>query len=148
MLTSAINLLHLKDTTVMEEHFVSKATLVGEHPNRPGGSGVAVMVAHEKLANVPGKSLTVEVVDVPPGAKVPTHRHGGPTLDYVMAGVLRMQMEGGASHDYKPGEVLFEPEGAVHLFAENPSTTESAKVMLICVADEGAELINYYSHER
>jgi hypothetical protein len=48
------------------------------------------MAAHEKLANIPGKSLTVEVVDVPPGGRV--HRHGGPTIDYVMAGVLRMQI--------------------------------------------------------
>jgi hypothetical protein len=35
--------------------------------------------------------------------------------------------------------VLFEPEGAVHLFAENLSSTEPAKIMLISVADEDAK---------
>jgi quercetin dioxygenase-like cupin family protein len=128
----------------MEEHFVSKAVPVGGHPDRPQGSGAAIMAAHEQLANIPGKSLTVEVVDIPPNGRVPRHRHGGPTIDYVMAGVLRMQMQGGPAHDYKPGEVLFEPQGAVHLFAENLSSTEPAKIMLICVADESAKLIDYY----
>jgi quercetin dioxygenase-like cupin family protein len=123
----------------MGERFVSKTVPVGRHPDRPKGSATP-----EKPANIPGKSLTVEVVDVPPSGRVPRHRHGGPTIDYVMAGVLRMQMQGGSAHDYKPGEVLFEPEGAVHLFAENLSSTEPAKIMLIAVADEDAKLIDYY----
>jgi quercetin dioxygenase-like cupin family protein len=128
----------------MGEHFVSKTVPVGGRPDRPKGRGAAIMATHEKPANIPSKSLTVEVVDVPPGGRVSRHRHGGPTIDYVMAGVLRMQMQGGSAHDYKPGEVLFEPEGAVHLFAENLSSTEPAKIMLIAVADEDAKLIDYY----
>jgi quercetin dioxygenase-like cupin family protein len=133
-----------KEPTIMEDHFVSKTVPVGGHLDRPKGAGTAVMAAHEKLANIPGKSLTIQVVDIPPGGRVPRHRHGGPTVDYMMAGVLRMQMQDGAVHDYKPGEVLFESEGAVHLFAENPSATEPATVMLICVADEDAKLIDYH----
>jgi quercetin dioxygenase-like cupin family protein len=128
----------------MAEHVVSKVTSVGEHPNRPPGSGVAVTAARESLTNIPGKTIVVEVVDVAPGGRVPRHRHGGPTIDYVMAGVLRMQMQGGSAQDYNPGEVLFEPEGAVHLYAENCSPTEPAKIMLICVADDGANLIDYF----
>jgi quercetin dioxygenase-like cupin family protein len=58
----------------MEQHLVSKTVPVGGHPDRPKGSGAAIMVANEKLANIPGKSLTVEVVDIPPGGRVPRHR--------------------------------------------------------------------------
>jgi quercetin dioxygenase-like cupin family protein len=127
-------------------------------PARPPGSGVATIVCQEKLippekpANVPGTAqgislaeparltLTVRVVDVPPGGRVPEHHHGGPTIDYVLSGAVRMQLLGGPALVYQPGQTMFEPSGSVHLYAENLSLTEPAKIMLITVHDEGAQL--------
>jgi quercetin dioxygenase-like cupin family protein len=137
-----------KELTVMEkDHIDSQVPMVvGGHPDRPLGAGTSTIAAHEKLPNLPGMSITLQVVDVPPGGRVPEHHHGGPTTDYMISGVLRMQMQGDAPRDYHPGEVLFEPEGATHLYAENLSSTEPAKVMLIHVANDGAKLIN--THRR
>ena len=127
-------------------------------PARPPGSGVATIVCQEKLipqgkpADVAGTTndvtlavparltLTVRVVDVPPGGRVPEHHHGGPTIDYVLSGGVRMQLLGGPALVYQAGQTMLEPSGSVHLYAENLSLTEPAKIMLITVHDEGAQL--------
>jgi mannose-6-phosphate isomerase-like protein (cupin superfamily) len=77
-------------------------------------------------------------------ATVPEHHHRGPTIDYVLSGALRMQLLDGPVLVYQTGQTLFEPPGSVHLYAENPSVTEAAKVMLIHVADDGAQLIVFH----
>jgi quercetin dioxygenase-like cupin family protein len=127
-------------------------------PARPPGSGVATIVCQEKLipqgepADVAGTTndvtlteparltLTVRVVDVPPGGRVPEHHHGGPTIDYVLSGAVRMQLLGSPALVYETGQTMFEPSGSVHLYADNVSLTEPAKIMLITVHDEGAQL--------
>ena len=127
-------------------------------PTRPPGSGVDTLVCQEKLipqgkpADVTGTTndvtlaeparltLTVRVVDVPPGGRVPEHHHGGPTIDYVLSGAVRMQLLGGPALVYQTGQTMFEPSGSVHLYAENLSLTEPAEIMLITVHDEGAQL--------
>jgi len=55
-------------------------------------------------------------------------------------GVVVSQYPGGPLIEYKPGESFFEPPGAVHVFAENPSATEPTRFMAIHVADDGAQL--------
>jgi hypothetical protein len=44
-----------------------------------------------KLANVPGHTLTVEVVDFPPGYKSDVHHHAGSVFAYVLTGRIRSQ---------------------------------------------------------
>jgi quercetin dioxygenase-like cupin family protein len=129
---------------------------------RPTGSGVATIVSQEKLipaerlADVQGKTkdisrvkaerltLTVQVVDVPAGGRVPEHHHGGPTIDYLLSGAIRMQLLGGPALVYHTGHTMFEPPGSVHLYAENFSLTEPAKVMLIHLHDDGAQLVVFH----
>jgi quercetin dioxygenase-like cupin family protein len=125
---------------------------------RPAGSGVAIIVCQEKLIppgeapDLPGTTkdiplseparlaLTVRVNDVPPGGRVPEHHHGGPTIDYVLSGAVRMQLLGGPALVYQAGQTMFEPSGSVHLYADNLSLTEPARIMLITVHGEGAQL--------
>ena len=127
-------------------------------PARLPGSGVASIVCQEKLipqgkpADVTGTTdyislaeparltLTVRVVEVPPGGRVPEHHHGGPTIDYALSGAGRMQLLGGPALVYQAGQTMFEPSGSVHLYADNLSLTEPAKVMLITVHDDGVPL--------
>jgi quercetin dioxygenase-like cupin family protein len=45
---------------------------------------------------------------------------------------------------YRAGASFFEPPGAVHLLAENMSATESARILAVFVADEGATLTTYH----
>ena len=110
---------------------------------RPVGI-TARRVSEEKLAHVPGKTVTVEIVEFPPLAAAPEHHHGGSVTVYVLAGTVRSQIAGGPLLDYHVGETFFEPPGAVHVVAMNPSPTEPAKFMAIHVADDGAQLTTHH----
>src|ERR1044072_8771071 len=45
-------------------------------------------VRTEKLANVPGKSVTAIVVSYPPGGKSGPHHHAGSVFAYVLSGAI------------------------------------------------------------
>ncbi|MDR3465207.1 MAG: cupin domain-containing protein [Xanthobacteraceae bacterium] len=90
----------------------------------------------EPLADIPGKAVSTVVVTYPPNGYTPAHRHPGTVTAFVLMGTIRSQLSGGEPVLYKPGETWFEPPGTVHVFAENPSATESAELLAVFVADE------------
>ncbi len=90
----------------------------------------------QKLSDMPGKSLTLVLVDYPPNAYTPRHRHPGTVSAFVVKGVLRSQLSGGSVGTYKAGETWFEPPGAIHLFAENTSKTEPAEILATFITDD------------
>ncbi|MBZ9988044.1 cupin domain-containing protein [Mesorhizobium sp. BH1-1-5] len=90
----------------------------------------------EKLPNVPGHSITTALVEFPPNAYTPRHRHPGPVTAFVIKGALRSQMEGGPAVTYTMGQTWFEAPGAIHAFAENASATEPAELLAIFVAED------------
>ena len=111
----------------------------------------ATLVAHNdervrklftgKLANVPGHTLTAEVVDYPPGGKSIVHHHAGSVFAYVLTGRIRSQNSAtGAARIYKAGESFFEPPGSDHLVSENASASEPASLLAIHVAADEAVL--------
>ena len=104
----------------------------------------ATRISEEKLAHVPGKTITVEIVEFPPGAVAPEHHHAGSVTAYILSGTLRSQLAGGLPADYAAGQSFFEPPGAVHVLAQNPSLTEPARFMAIHIADDGAQLTVYH----
>ncbi len=94
-----------------------------------------------KLANVPGHTLTAEVVDYPPGGKSSVHHHAGSVFAYVLTGRIRSQNSAtGAARIYKAGESFFEPPGSDHLVSENASASEPASLLAIHVAADEAVL--------
>jgi quercetin dioxygenase-like cupin family protein len=96
---------------------------------------VLTPVSCQKLPDIPGKTMTTMLVDYPPNGFTPRHRHPGNVTAIVLKGMIRSQLLGGPAVDYKKGQSWFEPPGAIHLFAENPSKTESAQMLAIFVAD-------------
>jgi quercetin dioxygenase-like cupin family protein len=92
-------------------------------------------IACEKLPNVPGKSITTLLVEFPPNAFTPRHRHPGSVTAYVLKGTLRSQLNDGPIGTFGPGGTWFEPPGTIHSMVENPSPTEPAEIMAIFVAD-------------
>jgi quercetin dioxygenase-like cupin family protein len=114
------------------------------------GAG-ATLVAHNdervkklfagKLGNVPGHTLTAEVVNYPPGRKSSVHHHAGSVFGYVLTGRIRSQNSAtGAVRIYQAGETLFEPPGSDHLVSENASAGEPASLLAIHIAEDGAVL--------
>jgi quercetin dioxygenase-like cupin family protein len=92
-------------------------------------------IACEKLPNVPGKSITTLLVEFPPNAFTPRHRHPGSVTAYVLKGSLRSQLNDGPVGTFGVGGTWFEPPGTIHSMVENPSPTEPAEIMAIFVAD-------------
>jgi quercetin dioxygenase-like cupin family protein len=110
-------------------------TLVGQNDGR-----VRKLFAG-KLPNVPGHTLTAEVVDYPPCGKSSIHHHAGSVFAYVLTGRIRSQNSAtGAARIYKAGESFFEPPGSDHLVSENASASEPASLLAIHVAADEAVL--------
>jgi quercetin dioxygenase-like cupin family protein len=98
------------------------------------------VIASHALPNVPGKRVTVVRVTYGPGGFTPPHRHGRSVTAYITKGQVRSQLKGGPSETFEVGQSFFEPPGATHLVSANASNTEPAELIVIFVADEGAEL--------
>jgi len=97
-----------------------------------------------KLANVPGKSLTVVVVNYAPGGKSGKHHHAGSVFAYVLSGAIRSENSAtGPVKVYEAGESFFEPAGSEHLVSENASTTEPASLLAVFIADDRAQLTTF-----
>lgn len=91
----------------------------------------------EKLADMPGKSVTTMLVNFPPGAYTPAHRHPGSVTAFVVKGAVRSQLAGSPEQTYPAGSTWFEPTMALHMFAENPSASEPAELLVMFVTEEG-----------
>jgi quercetin dioxygenase-like cupin family protein len=102
-------------------------------PTRPAPE----LLSCEKLPDVPRKSLATLTVEFGPGAKSPPHHHPGSLTAYVLEGAVHSEVKGGASGTYRAGQTWFESAGVVHLVAENASTTEPAKLLVVMIAGDG-----------
>jgi len=101
-------------------------------------------VSCEKLPNVPGKSITTVIVDFPPNAFSPRHRHPGSVTAFMLNGAVRSQLDNGPAETFTVGQSWFEPPGTIHMFAENASATEPASLLAIFVADEDCGPLTIY----
>jgi quercetin dioxygenase-like cupin family protein len=116
--------------------------LFSSAPVNTDGSGVvrpatsSQVISCEPLPNVPGKSVTTLLVNFPPLAYSPAHRHPGAVTAVILEGTIRSQLAGTPPGDYRFGETFFEPPGTLHLFAENPDPVHPAKLVAMFVADE------------
>ena len=133
-------------TVAVADFFAAISLLAGSTSlaadDDPGGKVRPVFA--EKLPNVPGKSLTAVVVSYAPGAKSAEHHHAGSVFAYVLSGAIRSQNSAtGPARVYKAGESFFEPPGSEHLVSENASTTASASLLAVFVADDGARLTTF-----
>jgi quercetin dioxygenase-like cupin family protein len=89
-----------------------------------------------KLASVPGKSVTTAMVEYPPLAYTPAHRHPGEVTAVVVEGTIRSQVDSGPVGDFVAGQTWFEGPRALHNFAENPDPARPAKLLAFFVTDE------------
>lgn len=126
---------------------VVASTLLAGITSQADGEEIGVQVkpvSVEKLANVPGKSITAVVVNYAPGGKSGAHHHAGSVFAYVLSGAIRSENSAtGPVRVYKAGESFFEPPGSEHLVSENASATDPASLLAIFVADDGARLTTF-----
>jgi len=83
------------------------------------------------------RNVQAVVIELPPGAGAPTHRHDVAVLAYVIEGVVENQFDGGPVQAHKLGDSWWEAPGTVHNVARNASKTERARLLVVYIGEDG-----------
>ncbi|WP_237172002.1 cupin domain-containing protein [Pandoraea norimbergensis] len=98
----------------------------------------------EPLANAPGKSVTTAIVEFPPLAFSPPHRHPGAVTAVVIEGTIRSQLNAEVPVTYHANQTWFEPPGTLHTMSENPDPVHSARLLAFFVTNENCGPLTIY----
>jgi quercetin dioxygenase-like cupin family protein len=91
----------------------------------------------QPLPDLPGREVRISLLDRPPQAASPPHRHPGHhTFGYVVEGTYEFAVDGAAPRTLKAGDVFYEPPGALHSVSRNPSDSVRTKILVFMVADQ------------
>ena len=127
---------------------IGAGTLGARLADRPAdaaeGASVTPVFGYQ-LPNLPGQKMTGILVEYAPGGSSPPHHHTtkGSVVAYVLEGAIRSKVNDGPETVYQAGESWIEPPGAAHSVSANASTTESAALLAVFVAEDGAELTTF-----
>jgi quercetin dioxygenase-like cupin family protein len=95
----------------------------------------------EIIEKLDGKdaSATVRIVTIEPGQKDSAHRHAGPVFGYVLEGEYEHAMDDEPVKIYKAGETFYEPSGALHRVARNPSGKTRTRLLAVILHPRDAK---------
>jgi quercetin dioxygenase-like cupin family protein len=122
--------------------FLMPGTLMAQQPAASQAPQASVTSLTSKdLREFPGKEALMIIVDYPPGAVDPIHRHNAHAFIYVLEGSIIMQVKGGKEVTLTPGQTFYEGPNDVHVVGRNASTTKPAKFVVFFVKDKGAPVL-------
>ena len=90
----------------------------------------------QPLDDLPGRVVRMDVIEFPPGAESPKHRHPGHVFVHVLEGEIVSQLEQGPVETFTKGQSFYEPTNGLHAAARNPSDSESAKILVFMIMAE------------
>ena len=93
------------------------------------------------LPDLPGKEALILMVDYPPGAVDPVHRHDADAFVYVLEGSIVMGVRGGKTVTLHPGETFYEGPNDIHTVGRNASLTKPAKFVVVLLKNENAPVL-------
>ena len=107
-----------------------------------GDKGVTVRpVLQHDLPDVPGKQISLVIVEFEPGASSSPHRHPGTTAAYVLEGSVVSEVDPEKPVTYHAGQSWYELPMHTHRIARNPSKTRRAKILAVLISEKGQELV-------
>lgn len=95
----------------------------------------------EPLPEYPGKEVQMIVVDYPPGAADPVHRHDAHAFIYVLEGSIVMGVKGGKELTLKVGDTFHETPNDMHTVGRNASSTRPARFVVFLLKKKGAQIL-------
>ena len=101
---------------------------------------VTPLVAKD-LPEFKGKEGVMILVEYPPGASDPIHRHDAHAFVYMLEGSIVMQVRGAAEVTLSPGQTYYEGPNDVHIVGRNASNTRPAKFVVFLVKNQGAPIL-------
>jgi quercetin dioxygenase-like cupin family protein len=137
------------------EHAFNSTRVIAVMSKLPGIVGVALLFASahasetavvaplmkKALPDVPGKEMLMITVSYPPGYSGEVHRHDAHSIVYVLEGSVVMQVRGGKEVTLKAGQTFYEGPDDVHTVGRNASKTEPAKLVVVLLKKEGADVV-------
>lgn len=127
--------------------FIAATALLGQpahaasHHATPSATPADPMVTElmtKDLPDIPGKDALMLIVDYPPGAADPIHRHDAYGFVYVLEGSIVMQVKGGKEVTLTPGQTFYEGPDDIHTVGRNASQTKPAKFLVVLIKKQGA----------
>jgi quercetin dioxygenase-like cupin family protein len=109
-------------------------TLMAQEP-------IVTTLMSKDLTGIPGKEGLMLVVEYPPGAADPIHRHNAYGFIYVLEGSVVMQVQGGKETTLTAGQTFYEGPDDVHIVGRNASSTKPAKFLVLLVKNKGAPVL-------
>jgi quercetin dioxygenase-like cupin family protein len=111
--------------------------------NANGPVQVTQLSQREIIEKLDGKEAraTVSVVTIGPGQKDSAHRHTGPVFGYVLEGQYEHAIDNEPITTYKAGETFYEPSGAVHRVAQNPSAKTDTRLLAVILHPRDAKQV-------
>jgi quercetin dioxygenase-like cupin family protein len=101
---------------------------------------VTPLVAKD-LPEFQGKEGVMILVEYPPGASDPIHRHHAHAFVYVLEGSIVMQLRDAAEVTLSPGQTYYEGPNDVHIVGRNASNTQPAKFVVFLIKNQGAPIL-------
>ena len=115
---------------------VAATSIIRTSEAQPAAAPPAQLLT-QPLSDLPGREVRISLLDRPPQASSPPHRHPGHhTFGYVVEGTYEFAVDGGAPKTLKAGDVFYEPPGALHSTSRNPSSDARTKIVVFMVADQ------------
>ena len=89
----------------------------------------------------PGKELLMILVEYPPGASDPVHRHKAQAFLYVLEGSVIMGLNHEKPLTLTAGQTFYEGLNDIHTVGRNASKTRPAKFLVFLLKDKGAPVL-------
>lgn len=123
-------------------HLVSTALfstlLLGQPPDSPI---MITTLATAPLGDTTDPKMAILILNLAPGATIPSHSHKGVVFAYVLQGEIENQIEPAEPQMYHPGDFFQENANQVHRFMRNLSKTEPAKILILQNAGYSSPLL-------
>jgi quercetin dioxygenase-like cupin family protein len=107
-----------------------------------GDKGVTVRpIMQHDLPDMPGKQISMVIVEFAPGAGNSPHSHPGSTVAYVLEGSVVSQVDPDKPVTYHAGQTWYELPSHTHRIARNASKTRPAKILAVLISEKGQDLV-------
>ena len=93
------------------------------------------------LPELQGREGVMILVEYPPGASDPIHRHNAHAFVYVLEGSVVMQLRDAREITLSPGQTYYEGPHDVHVVGRNASDARPARFVVFLVKDRGAPIL-------
>ena len=112
------------------------ATAAGPATPARAPAPVVTPVMTQSLPEFPGKEMVMVLVDYPPGAADPVHRHDAHAFVYVLEGSIVMGVAGGTPVTLGVGQTFHEGPQDVHTIGRNASKDKPARFLAVLLKDK------------